>query len=82
MPDPIACPDPACTAPAVIVDRWTWTSTDGPVEHAKTRCARGHGFTPALDVLTAQPAALPLAALRQANPTRPRRRGDPVAAGQ
>jgi hypothetical protein len=28
----VACPDPACTASAIIVDRWTWGSTHGPVE--------------------------------------------------
>jgi hypothetical protein len=39
MPDLIACPDPACTAPATIVDRWTFGSTNGPVEHVKTMCA-------------------------------------------
>jgi hypothetical protein len=32
----IACPDPTCQAPARIVDRWTWGSSDGPVEHVKT----------------------------------------------
>ena len=51
----ISCPQPGCAAPAEIVDRWTWTSTDGPVEHVKTRCANGHGFTPPLDTLTVQP---------------------------
>ena len=29
MPDLIACPDPTCRAPARIVDRWTFGSTDG-----------------------------------------------------
>jgi hypothetical protein len=56
MPDPIACPDPTCTAPATIIDRWTWGSTDGPVQHVKTMCTRGHWFTPTLDALAAQPA--------------------------
>jgi hypothetical protein len=56
MPDHIACPDPACTAPATIVGRWTWPSTHGPVEHIKTHCARGHWFTPAQDTIAAQPA--------------------------
>jgi len=41
----IHCPQPGCGAPAEIVDRWTWTSTNGPVEHVKTWCASGHGFT-------------------------------------
>jgi hypothetical protein len=46
MPDVIACPDPACGAPARIIDRWTFGSTSGPVEHVKTGCERGHWFTP------------------------------------
>jgi hypothetical protein len=46
MPDIIACPDPACGAPARIVDHWTFGSTSGPVEHVKTGCERGHWFTP------------------------------------
>jgi hypothetical protein len=47
----IACPDPTCQAPAHIVERWTLGSTDGPVEHVKTTCVRGHWFTPTLDSL-------------------------------
>ncbi len=46
MSDVIACPDATCHAGARIVDRWTWESTDGPVEHVKTVCERGHWFTP------------------------------------
>jgi hypothetical protein len=56
MPDVIACPDPACRAPASIVDRWTFGSTDGPVEHVKTGCERGHWFTPMVESLHLQPA--------------------------
>ena len=56
MPDVIACPDPSCRAPARIVDRWTWGSTSGPVEHVKTSCARGHWFTPTVDLLDPRPA--------------------------
>jgi hypothetical protein len=63
MPDTISCPDPACTAPAQILDRWTWESTGGPVEHVQTRCARSHRFTPTVDSLTAQPIAPPQPAL-------------------
>jgi hypothetical protein len=63
MPDSIPCPDPTCTAPAQIIDRWTWGSTDGPVEHVKTMCGRGHGFTPPLDLLATEPTAPPLVAL-------------------
>jgi hypothetical protein len=55
MPDVIACPDPACRAPARIVDRWSWGSSDGPVEHVKTGCERGHWFTPTVASLHLQP---------------------------
>jgi hypothetical protein len=55
MQHSIYCPQLDCAAPAKIVDRWTWTSTNGPVEHVMTRCANGHGFTPPLDTLTIQP---------------------------
>ena len=55
MPDVIACPDPACGAPARIVDRWTFGSTSGPVEHVKTGCERGHWFTPLVESLGLQP---------------------------
>ncbi|HET8789380.1 MAG TPA: hypothetical protein VFO47_11600 [Actinomycetes bacterium] len=44
--DVIACPDPTCQAPAWVYDRWTWPSTDGPVEHVKTGCEADHHFTP------------------------------------
>ena len=44
--DVVACPDPTCQAPAWVHDRWTWPSTDGPVEHVKTGCEAGHWFTP------------------------------------
>jgi hypothetical protein len=52
MSEIIACPDPTCGAPARVVDRWTFGSTDGPVEHVKTNCERGHWFTPTVDMLT------------------------------
>jgi hypothetical protein len=55
MPDVIACPDPACGAPARIVDRWTFGSTSGPVEHVKTGCERGHWFTPMVGSLDLRP---------------------------
>jgi 1,6-anhydro-N-acetylmuramate kinase len=51
----IHCPQPDCGASAQVVDRWVWLSTHGPVEHVKTWCTNGHGFTPTLDTLTAQP---------------------------
>jgi hypothetical protein len=56
MPDVIACPNPACDVPARIVDRWTWGSTSGPVEHVKTGCERSHWFTPTVESLHPQPA--------------------------
>ena len=55
MQHSIYCPQPDCGAPAQIVDRWTWTSTNGLVEHVKTWCANGHGFTPPLDTLAIPP---------------------------
>jgi hypothetical protein len=54
--DVIACPDPACGAPATIVDRWTFGSTGGPLEHVKTGCERGHWFTPLVESLDLSPA--------------------------
>jgi hypothetical protein len=42
----IPCPDPACPAPARVVDRFVLESTDGPIGHVKTLCRHGHGFTP------------------------------------
>jgi hypothetical protein len=55
MQHTVRCPEPRCGAPAEVVDRWTWTSSHGPVEHVKTWCVNGHWFTPPLDALTAQP---------------------------
>lgn len=34
-----------CGAPAEEVDRWTWPSTDGPIEHVATRCCAGHNLS-------------------------------------
>ena len=56
MPAVIACPDPACRAPARIVDRLTYGSSHGPVEHVKTGCERGHWFSPTMGSLDLQPA--------------------------
>ena len=50
--DIVACPDPTCPAPALVYDRWTWASTSGPVEHAKTGCEASHWFTPPAASLT------------------------------
>lgn len=51
MSEIISCPDPNCGAPARIVDRWSFGSTDGQVEHVKTTCERGHWFTPTVEML-------------------------------
>jgi hypothetical protein len=50
-PEIVACPDPACQAPATVADRFALASTSGPVEHLKTRCLDGHWFTPPADTL-------------------------------
>lgn len=44
MTEYVACLDPDCPAPAEVVDRSVWESTDGPVEHLATHCAAGHRF--------------------------------------
>jgi len=54
MPGTIPCPQ--CGAPAQITERFRLASTDGPVEHVKTGCERGHWFTPTVDLLHLQPA--------------------------
>jgi hypothetical protein len=56
----VACPDPTCSAPAWVYQRWTWPSTDGPVEHAKTGCEAGHWFTPVADTLAPFRAPTPV----------------------
>jgi hypothetical protein len=33
---------PGCGLPAEVVSRATLQSTDGPIEHVKTRCITGH----------------------------------------
>lgn len=45
----VVCPDPACAVPAEVLDRWHWPSTDGPVEHMRTRCLARHVYTVPLD---------------------------------
>jgi hypothetical protein len=54
-PELFRCPDPACQAPAEVTDRFALPSTSGPVEHVRTRCLAGHGFTPRVDSLVAWP---------------------------
>ena len=66
MSKTIVCPDPTCRAPARMVDRWTWASTTGPVEHVKTSCEQGHWFTLTVNCST-----------RDRRPRRPSRRRCP-----
>jgi hypothetical protein len=42
-----------CGLPAVVADRYTMTSTDGPLESARIRCPRGHFFNGPLESLAA-----------------------------
>ena len=50
-PASISCPEPACPAQATIIDRWSWPSTNGPVDHVRTHFPSGHIFTPTTDSL-------------------------------
>jgi len=47
----VRCPNPGCGLPARVLDQWTFDSTDGPVEHVKTRCRAGHVLTPSVDMM-------------------------------
>lgn len=47
----ISCPE--CDVPAEVTDRFTLPSTDGPVDHVALRCAAGHHFRMASDLLPA-----------------------------
>ena len=40
----IICPEPSCRMVAEIHDRFTFGSTDGPIEHVKTYCVNRHVF--------------------------------------
>jgi methionyl-tRNA formyltransferase len=53
MTDTTKCPD--CGGPAQVRERFVLESTDGPVEHARTSCARGHHFVLGLEALTRPP---------------------------
>ncbi len=43
-----------CGLPAEVEARYTMTSTDGPLESAKIKCPRGHGFNGPIEFLTIQ----------------------------
>jgi hypothetical protein len=53
---------PQCDLPANIVDRFSLTGTDGPVNHVKTVCVAGHWFTPTVDEVEMFSAPVPQAA--------------------
>jgi hypothetical protein len=40
-----------CGLPAAVADRYTVTTTDGPLESARIRCPRGHYFNGPLESL-------------------------------
>lgn len=40
----ITCPDPACGAPAEIIDRFSIWSTSGTLDHVRTCCLHRHFF--------------------------------------
>lgn len=42
---------PQCQVPAEVVARHVLDSTDGPVEHARVRCARKHVFNLPVEML-------------------------------
>jgi len=41
-----------CGLPAAVEYRYTCESSDGPLESAKIRCPRGHGFNGPVEYLT------------------------------
>ena len=59
-----------CGLPAEVEDRYTMTSTDGPLESARIRCPRGHFFNGPIEAFywESQPAGQPPA--RSASPSR------------
>jgi hypothetical protein len=46
---------PECGAPAEVIKRFVLSSTDGPVEHVKTRCVTGPWFTYPATAIDAAP---------------------------
>ncbi len=67
----LRCPDPDCEAPAEVVDRWCQESTDGPLEHVRTRCLQRHHFTVLAERLRPSPDSVPRASRRLAAPSDP-----------
>lgn len=48
---------PACNAPIHVEQRFVMESTDGPIEHVKGLCARGHPVCCAVALLADEPKA-------------------------
>jgi hypothetical protein len=55
LPELVACPERGCGVPAGVTGRFVLASTDGPVEHVRTWCLEGHGFTQRVDALAPWP---------------------------
>ncbi|MGH3940482.1 MAG: hypothetical protein ACRDTG_17960 [Pseudonocardiaceae bacterium] len=51
---------PACGGTAEVVDRFVLDSTDGPLEHVTTYCARRHRLSMLTEHLAADPLPSPL----------------------
>jgi hypothetical protein len=56
IPSITACPE--CGLPAEITDRFSLSSTDGPVEHVALACVDGHQFRMPADGLSPEAALL------------------------
>jgi hypothetical protein len=63
-----------CGLPAVVADRYTMTSTDGPLESARIRCPRGHFFNGPLESLAPDPGPQSYEFAESEGPTGSRRR--------
>lgn len=50
MAEIVECPYP-CDKPADVIQRYVLESTDGPIEHIKTWCLRGHFFNGPVSML-------------------------------
>jgi hypothetical protein len=57
------CPD--CGLPAEVIDRAVLPSTDGTIEHVKTRCITGHWYLTPVDYDVAGSPRQPTAAGRR-----------------
>jgi hypothetical protein len=62
--DTTTCPE--CGAPAEVTDRFALESTDGPIEHLRVQCVRGHWFLMSTASLAARIAAPAVPAQRPA----------------